>query len=468
MAGLNPNLPLDRGYTLRGTEPASVEHAYRNIVAGAAPMSFIFPRPCVWELDSANACLEPRGWRYADPARGRELAFSPIVGYEYRRVRGDVQAGDFGLIAEGGSGPVSFHLDARMFTEASDDIFRTSYDRENVDRQDESATGSLNYVSYSRYRSDLSYDWAWGRLTVARDAAHWGPAQFGNLAFQQSAVPFDQVTFTTRLGPLSVQSLYGRLDETESWAFDTTTAAKSLFAHRYELQLVPNLLLGVSEQLILYKMSAPFAFVPLVPLYIAKTDVRERLNNGNLAFDLAYRFPGRGAIYTEFLIDDMQAPTSLFSDTWSNKWAWLAGAQILFEAWGRQGGLIGEAVRIEPWVYTHYEPHTSQATNMGYPLGNPLGPDALDFTGKAYLRGSALYSSIRADLIWKGTGLGSGLHDVHPSRDYAPFRYSLGAGRPRFTLQPEASYRWRGAEAYANLAVGTAPWRAAVGAQIRY
>ena len=159
---------------------------------------------------------------------------------------------------------------------------------------------------------------------------------------------------------------------------------KSLYAHRYEWQAGRNILFGISEQLILYKVAAPFAFVPIIPLYITKATEKERLNNGE--YRIRYFLSHAEAPYSEFMIDDIQSPTALFSDIWSNKWAWMTGIHLIRDFGEKGAGLIIEYSRVEPWVYTHYISQTAQTAHQDYPLGNPWwGPNSQVIIGKAYL-----------------------------------------------------------------------------------
>lgn len=458
LAGTNPNLPLDRPYTLRTGHPDMLLAEYHRMVAGGGPRSYILPRACVSVLDSSRVCREGGTWTFLDSGHGGRLDISPLAGLEYRYRDEHVQAFDPGILATGGIGPVSFHLDARMFTEAHQDAGHPSYDREVLDRQDEEQSGTLAYTSYARYRSNASYDWSWGRLTVARDAAHWGPGMFHNLVFHQDAVPFNQLVFTTSLGPFTVSSLYGslRIQGDGSGDYPADTLARNLYAHRYEWRISRNWLAGISEQLILSGASAPFAFTPILPLFMAKGFEQERSNNGGIAGDLSYRIPGKGHLYAEFLIDDILSPTSLFDDFWGNKWAWMAGAHGILPLGRYQAGLVGEYSRVEPWVYTSYERDTHQAANAGFPLGNQLGPNSQAFTLKGYLGlPDAFHLSGRVDLQWKGDDLGSSLDDDR-NFDSPPLRkeFLRGVGSPDILVTPAFAFRLRRLAAEARATVG--------------
>ena len=440
-ASANANQPLDRPFTLRNQNPFILEAEYHRMILSPSPGSFIFPRPCFSEVDSSSVCPEPKGMGFKDTLRHRALSLSPVFGYEHRYLGEQVDAGNFGVITQGSSGPVSFNLDARMFTEKYVNLYHCSYDREPMDRQDKDASGSFSYSSFSRFRSNLNYDWSWGRLTVARDAAHWGPGLFTNLVFQQDAIPFNQLTFTTHLGPLTVQSLYGQLAIDSNWETDSSEASRSIYAHRYEWQATAKLIFGISEQLVIYKHEAPFAFVPLVPLYIAKAAEKEILNNGNIAGDISYKFTGWGTLYSEFLIDDLQSPGSIFNDHWGNKWGWMFGGHAIHD-WGtKQSGLIAEYSRIEPWVYTHKVPGTAQTANINYPLGNQLGPNSQAIILKGYLRQQERwYVSLKADLTWKGKDSGSAIGDIHGENEKK--EWLAGVDSPDVTIQPNLWFQW--------------------------
>lgn len=457
-AEMNHNLPLDRPYTLRDARPFLLESEYHRMIAGGNQRSYIFPRACISEIDSSSVCADGGLWRYRNGDRDQGMNLGFQGGAEYRRHDEDVYAFDPGFSATGHSGPVSFYLDARMFTELHEIPLHSSYDREFVDRQEKEMSGSVSYTSYSRYRSNISYDWSWGRITAARDAVHWGPGIFHNLVFHQDAVPFNQLVFMANLGPISVSSLYGALtiQGDESGRYHENQDSRTLYAHRYEWRIASDWLLGISEQLIFHQKTAPFAFAPIVPLFIAKGFEHERWNGGSMAGDLSYRLPGVGTIYSEFLLDDIISPTSLFDDYWGNKWAWMAGVHGIWQVSRFEGGFIGEYSRVEPWVYTGYKADTRQSANAGYPLGNQMGPNSQAFTFKAYLRRpGAWYISGRLDLEWKGTDLGSRLNDDRTVEKPERKVFIQGVDHPDIHFSPFLSYRWKSISAETRYSLGT-------------
>lgn len=455
-ADANPNQEIDRPYTLRLEDPLVLEGEIARQIRSDGPMSFIFPRPCFSELDSSKVCGESHGFTYLDPVRNRRLSVSPVAGYQYRYRGENVNAFEGGGRISGGTGIISFQLDARTFTEMHEDPIPVSYDREPVDRQDQKSSGSVAYSSFSRYRAAVAFDFPWARIAAGRDAVHWGPGLITNLSFNRNAVPFNQATWLSHIGPISVISLYGRLaiDGDSLGGYDHNLNTRSIYAHRYEWQASKNLLLGVSEQLVVYNQEDPFAFIPVIPLFILKGTGVERANNGNISTDFAYRFPGLATVYSEFLIDDLQSPTSIFNDYWGNKWAWMAGVHLVHGVPGGNAGLVLEYSRVEPWVYTHYRPGTAQTANAGIPLGNPLGANSQWIAIKPYFKGAGnWFASAQADFIWKGADLGSFLNDTIVDESI-PKSFLQGVDGPEIRVTPAVSYKWRSVfvEAAATLA----------------
>lgn len=458
-----PNLPLDRPYTLRAQEPFLLERDHARMLLDTVPLSFAYPRACEEAVDGRDGCLGRFRVYHADSARRERLGFAAMAALENRAAGDNVLSTEGGILLGGYKGPASFALDARMFSESGDGV-PVPYDREDVDLQDDSTTGSVSYGSYARYRGNLSLDLPFGRLTVARDAAHWGPGLLTNLTFHQDGVPFAQYVFSTRIGRLSITSLYGDLSVDDRHISTRNLSDKNLYAHRYELRLWDNVLAGVSEQLIMFEENKPYLFTPVFPLFVAKAFMYEHANNGNLSFDLAWRRPGLGAVYGEFLLDDLESPSSLIlKDYRQNKWAFMAGMHGVREFSGVETGVIAEYSRIEPWVYTHFDPYTAQTSHLGYPLGNQQGPNSMSMMTKFYGRfPMGLYLSTQVSLLWKGTGPGSSVNEGFTG-PMAPKGFLEGGETPELRVNPCISYvrGMAGLEAEAGR-TGWSDWRARV------
>ncbi len=401
-------------------------------------MSFIFPRSCQYESER-SACQEQAQLEYADVEKNEMIRFRPVVGQEYRYYGSSSLATDGGAILSGAKEPVSFYLDGRLFVESVSREDSVAFDGEPFDRQDANATGTIDYVSYARYRGNLSLDLAFGRFVVARDAVHWGPGIFTNLTFNQNAVPFDRISFTTSLGPLTVSSLYGGLAVGQA---EISREKRHLYGHRYELVISQNVTFAISEQLIIMGENKPFLFTPIFPLFMAKGLMHEGSNNGNISFDAAYRQPGRGMVYTEFLLDDMESPSSLLMKSYNqNKWAWMVGLHMIADAAEVQWGTVMEYSRVQPWVYTHFAKSFAQSANLDRPLGNPQGPNSQWLTGKVFGRvEKKYYAGLQVSWLWKGNDRGSGVFDEYNAQDHLSRPYFIQGVEPNFKVSPHVHY----------------------------
>ncbi len=453
-----PDLPLDRPYTLRNTALPVLEWERSMQIRGLRQLSFTLPRGCE-SGDSIWPCRDDAHWRFRDTTGNGHLAIKSIAGEEFRGNAAGGWSTEGGVLLSGEKATASFALDARMYVDVDHELDDLSWDREQVDVQNANTTGLLSYKSYARYRGNFNFDLPMGRISIARDADHWGPGLFANLMLNQDAVPFDQVTYTMSIGNLRVTSLFGDLSiDSGNASSEENLNSRNLYAHRFELSLGRSVTLGLSEALILYNLNRPYLFFPFFPLFIAKGFMPEGENNGMISGDAAVRWKGLGMAYAEFLLDDMESPSSLFLRNYSqNKWALMAGSQWIREnPWG-ECGLIAEFSMVEPWVYGHFTPATAQAANLGFPLGNPYGPNSLAMQAKAYCRlHQFFYVGLREICLWKGTTPGSNLNDPSPTDPKTPREFLSGAGAPDWLTDPEISWVGREWSAMAGAQVGGA------------
>ena len=449
-------MPLERPYTLGHPYSHPLERAHGRIASGEDPMGFTFP------VYSGRDCMEGKIPRleYTDSSAGARAGLLAIAGQEFRSEGGGPWSTELGGIASGARGPLSFQVDARMYTETAGRADRPSFDREDVDQQTGEASGALDYRSYSRFRGDLTLDLPFGRLTAARDAAHWGPGLYGNAVLSQQAIPYFQASYSSDIGPLRITSLYGDLAIGGSQGFSpANVTTRSLYAHRYELRLGGGWLAGIAEQIILYDMSKPYLFIPIFPLFIAKGFLVEERTNGSIAADLSWRSPWSTLFYGEFLLDDLESPSSLFLEDYiQNKWAVLAGLHWSGRFGSVEPGVIAELSHVEPWVYGHFEPSTAQAAHAGLPLGNPYGADSRTAILKLYARFSrGLYAGLTSGLYWKGKGASASLEQPVPTTPLATKTRLEDEGGPDVALEPEAAASWRFIHAYMAGRIGADP-----------
>jgi hypothetical protein len=436
----------DRPYTLRTLDYTSMLYQYHEMTTGAKRQSYYYPRRdsswrrgqgasdssalVVWRGDNAFLAASLVGG--LDSRGGKALA-DTITGY------------DGGAYLRGYKDSVEFWVDARIFNESHADTFPRSWDREFLEVQKEENNSGVGYTSYARYRGHFSVHTGWARLDFARDVQHWGPGYFNNLTLNQHAVPYNQMSLETQVGPLTVLSLYGDLRVSSQSMSDSNVASRNLYGHRYELDL-GNTVLGVSELTVLYDLNKPWLFVPIVPLFMEKGQYSENRNNGSISVDASQRLPWGTRIYSELFIDDFESPISLVkNDNVEAKWAWMGGLQVAHDVARWELGSIAEYARVEPFVYSHFHPSTVQIAHLGEPLGAPAGPNSQTIDWRLYGRYTRkLNLQLHQRWAWKGTDYGSAINDTTMTSGHfkAPKSFLKGA-KMQYTVTPALAYEQR-------------------------
>lgn len=379
---------------------------------------------------------------------GKTLVDTNVVGgYGYRKGQtfGDtIWPGiDGGLYLRGFIDSVDFVLDARIYSEGHSSDKPKSFDREFLEVQKEEDNSGVGYTSYARYRTHFAFNYDWLRLDFGRDVMHWGPGYYNNLTLNQFAVPYNMMSLDLMIGPLRVMSFYADLRISSNSMNDSKS--RNLFGHRYELA-VGNATFGISELQVLYDNLKPWLFIPTAPLFMEKGNYSENSNNGVLAFDFNYRLFNKVRLYTEFFLDDMESPISLFrNDNVEAKWAWMAGFQaghdFYYKGHKIEAGTIFEYARVEPYVYSHFKKNSAQVAHLGYPLGNQGGPNSrtIDWNIFARLDGH-IFASVRQTWFWKGTDYGSAVNDTTPHSHLRTPKKFLSGAKLQYTLTPAISY----------------------------
>ncbi len=119
----------------------------------------------------------------------------------------------------------------------------------------------------------------------------------------------------------------------------------------------------------------PVYLVPLLPFAFAEHFTGDR-DNAILSLDLSLRLPTNFHWYVEFLLDDMSAPHTLFSDDFGNKWGLTVGGQWFGVVGEKNITVSTEYSRIEPWVYTHFRGASHRYMHYGASMGSEMGPNS--------------------------------------------------------------------------------------------
>ena len=462
----SPIISPEHTRNLRLLETAPLLFEYHHQTTGDSRQFFAYPRRdttfrknfttternSLLYFDNVNgAGISGYGFAPGDSVPRIAIATSIVGGMDYRggEALGDtIWPGiDGGIYLRGFADSVDFVLDARIYDEGHSADTPRSWDREFLEVQKEENNSGVEYTSYARYRTHFAFNYDWLRVDFGHDVMHWGPGYYNNLTLNQFALPYNMLSMDMFFGPLHVLAFYGDLRVyNNSMSMKNKGADRNIFGHRYELA-VGNATFGISELQVQYDELKPWLFVPTVPLFMEKGNYAENANNGALAFDFNYRLFNVARIYTEFFLDDMESPVSLVkNDNIEAKWAWMAGLQaghdFYFKAHKLEAGTIAEYARVEPYVYGHFEKNTAQMAHLGYPIGNPNGPNSQVVDWTVYARfDKHIFAAVRNSWLWKGTDYGSAVNDTTPLHDHMKIgKKFLDGAKMQYSLTPALSY----------------------------
>ena len=434
----SPTVAPDRMRNLRMLEANPFLFEYHRVTMGEGPQFFAYPKRDTTFRKNFDETEKDALFHLGDT--DYRIAASIVGGLDYRggETLGDtIWPGiDGGLFIRGYVDSLDFSLEARMYVESHSAKRQKSWDHEVFDEQ----YGDIQYVSYSRYRGQVGFNWNRFRVSAGRDVLHWGPGFYNNLTLNQFALPYTFMTLDAVFGPLHIVSAYGDLRVgAVSWD-EVNQNERNMYAHRYELAL-GNLTLGVSELQILYNDSKPALLIPIVPLFIEKGNIAEISNNGSISVDANYRLFRFARVYSEFLLDDMESPEDLLkNELTNNRWAAMAGIQVAHDfTLGNsrlEAGAILEYARVEQYTYTHHDSAKAQLAHLNHPIGNPNGPNSQTIDWLLYSRMHNVFVSVLQRFYWKGTNYGSSIDEYFVTHK----KHFLKGAKMQYSVTPSVTY----------------------------
>lgn len=262
---------------------------------------------------------------------------------------------------------------------------------------------SGNVRSSDLFRAAVSWDLGLSKWDFGVDHLKSGPAQRNPLTLNLDVSP----------------AAFGRMNLNFKWFTYTHVAAmvqsmkdynRYMMYHRFEIPFIDNKFVVGFNESVVYGSSGdsvetakvhsdpleqsfysvdrsfqPVYLVPFLPFAFAEHFTGDR-DNALLSFDLSLRIPADFHWYFEFLIDDMSAPHTLFSDDWGNKWGLTVGGQWFGSVAEKNLTLSTEYSRIEPWVYTHFRGVSHRYMHFGSGIGSDMGPNSALIWSEAELQ----------------------------------------------------------------------------------
>jgi len=256
--------------------------------------------------------------------------------------------------------------------------------------------------SYSFNKTGLSYfDQTTGYLTLkkgifklqlGRERILWGADRLNPMIFSQSSQTFDFVKFDFSYKHFTYTFLHGWLVQPtntayiDSLGYDVKTRnSKYIVSQRFGFQPLPNLSIGVGQQLIYANRPVELAYLtPFIFLESAQRSLND-LDNGFLNFDVRYRPQNGIELNGTLTLDDLNFEF-LKKGKWNsagNRLAWQTGFTISNPILPEQFVVMGDYMQIRPYTYSHPNGGESLTyTNNGFPLGVSLQPNSAMITLK--------------------------------------------------------------------------------------
>jgi len=383
-------------------------------------------------------------WRWEHGHSGSELAVNlrtvgdgSLPDTMGARSGGRLQASIGGTIYGNVGGQIWFLSDARIFTEwntayryqdryvlGDGEPSGVPFDDPSVDGYYKSRTGA-RYVAWAQWSRD------WISLKYGRDHVRFGPGKWTGLTTRLETPPYN--LFDTRIEPfswLTVQAtvLEGRPGEMQ---YDFSgDARKWLHVHRFEVRPIRGLSMAFQNQ-VLYKDSGgvnPAYLLPLVPIFFSQ-DLAGNRDNAAMQFDFRFDRLRNLSTWGAFLVDDLNSLSDVFGKIWLNRWAVLAGGQILSPWKEVDADFAVEWTMVRPWTYTGGREEAYSFAHYGMPMGSELGPDSRTLRSRlAWRPYRGLETGLGGFILEKGTGPQATLGLVNRNNQYGSTAELFGSG----------------------------------------
>ncbi len=293
-------------------------------------------------------------------------------------------------------GNLSFYSDMMIHTEiATDTLWPMSsyepYDGTpyNLFNRDDSASVRSSDI----FRAGVTWKLGKTAFDFAVDHLQSGPAIYNPLTLNSTKHPITYLRTTMDFKWFTYSHTAGMLRNFRD-------GKKFLYHHRLQFPLFKNRLIFGFNEAIVYgstldstsmseinndplqekyndveRSIEPVYLIPFVPFAFAEHFSGDK-DNALMSIDLMLKMIPNTHIYSEFLIDDMSNPLTLFSDDFGNKWAITVGGLWFNELFNRDFTASLEYTRVEPWTYTHFRGASHNYTNFGTSMGAELGPNS--------------------------------------------------------------------------------------------
>lgn len=245
-----------------------------------------------------------------------------------------------------------------------------------------------NRVEYSEVRTNLSYSWDWGSVTIGKDFMNWGYGKSGQLVLSDKAPSFpfirldarpaDWISFNYFHAWLKSEVLDSNSTYPTYWADHSRLldTPKYFASHTISLFPVDGLSISLGESII-YSDRLELAYLtPLMFFRLADHFLSDNNNNKGANSQFFFNVSSRNHVpnthlYASLFIDEIRLSELFNSQGQKNQVGFTLGASTTNLPVNNIDFAI-EYTKIYPYVYQHYIP-TQPYSSDGYGLGHWMG-----------------------------------------------------------------------------------------------
>lgn len=255
---------------------------------------------------------------------------------------------------------------------------------------------------YDRTIGAVQYEGSLGRVRLGRDVVGWGYSPIGGLLLSVNQPLLDHLMADVGYKGFRFCYLHGAAIGSDAAGADVPT--KYIAAHRLQFDPSDQFSIAVADAIVYSGRGIDLGYLNPVGFYVSSgmmSTERNTRDNSLLMLDAAWRPQAGTLLYGALLADDISFST-LADTSWrgnSNKYAWQLGAAQMVTVGTTSVAIVGEYVRINPFVYSH-RTVVNAWTSQGEVLGSLQQPNSDRWTVMTTLWfAPRLRFSARADYV---------------------------------------------------------------------
>ncbi|MBN2571475.1 MAG: hypothetical protein JXA68_05055 [Ignavibacteriales bacterium] len=374
-----------------------------------------------------------------------KINISPILGYEYGSLKGESYLHRWnGLRFYGYLGTnIGFSFEFRDNMEKGENLdWEKDLTRETgVIRYPKSS----NSFEYNEVRTNLSYNWNWGEISIGKDFMEWGYGESGKLVLSNKAPSFPFIRLDIRPTDwLSFNYMHCWIssdvvdsNEIYNTYFDNAKRIiyrdKYLATHTLNIFPIEGLTISLGESIV---YSDEIKIEYLIPLMFFRLADHYRSRNNNSAGDNSqfyFSVSSRNHVknthlYSSLFIDEITISGLFDKQKQRNQFGFTLGGSV-FDLPFDNLKLTVEYTKIYPFVYEHYIPTQTYQSNS-YEMGHWMGDNADQIYGSLkykFMRGLDII--IWGEYIRKGS---EGIVDQQYEQPQPPFLFGYRKNHTHF------------------------------------